>query len=408
MAVGNFPFPEIKPLAGLKFGIVNAGIRYKNRDDLLIVELNPGARVAGVFTQNAFAAAPVLLARKHLQESAGNIRYLVINAGNANACTGDEGLRNALSVCDDIAQSCGVSANQVLPFSTGVVGEQLPIDKFYQAIPAALRDLEADNWSRAGKAIMTTDTRPKGATKTFVIDGETITVSGIAKGVGMIKPNMATMLAFIATDAKISQAVLEKLVQEGSDKSFNCIVVDGDTSTNDSCMLMATGACTAKEITETSGDVYEKLREAIFSVFLDLSKNLICDGEGATKFVTVKVDGGRHVEECKKVAYAIAQSPLIKTALFASDPNWGRIAVAIGYAGVENLDPSLVNVHLGDELIVENGKRASTYTEEAGQAVMKKEDIVITVNLGRGDCSHRLWTTDFSYDYVKINADYRS
>lgn len=408
MPVGDIPFPSIPALAGVKFGAVGAAIKRAGRDDILIIELAEGGTAAGVFTKNAFCAAPVTLARQHLQSTAGAGRYLVINAGNANACTGDQGLADAQRICQYIADQQGVALDQVLPFSTGVIGELLPVQKMMDAIPQALSDLKEDNWVRAAKAIMTTDTVPKGATRSFVVDGKTVTVSGIAKGAGMIKPNMATMLAFVATDAAVAAPVLDQLVKEAADLSFNRIVIDGDTSTNDACMLLASGQAGLAPIASAEGEVYEALRSAVIEVFVELAQQLIRDGEGATKFIQIKVQGGKDSGECAKVAYAIAQSPLVKTAFFASDPNWGRIVAAIGYAGVDGLDPSKVSVHLGDVLIVDQGGRATDYREELGQAVMKQSDISISVQLGRGSAEHHLWTTDFSYDYVRINAEYRT
>lgn len=413
MAVGIFPFPDIKPLAGLRLAATNAGIRYANRDDLLVMELVEGATVGGVFTQNAFCAAPVIVARNHLQRSQGKIRYLVINAGNANACTGEQGKANAIATCRALAVARGVESHQVLPFSTGVVGEQLPVEKIIAALPRLFDGMgedqsSSDQWIRAAEAIMTTDTRPKGATTAFEFSGEMVSVSGIAKGVGMIKPNMATMLAFIGTNVGMSQAVIDQLGREAVAQSFNRIVVDGDTSTNDACMLMATGQSRLSVIEQPAGELYQRVKAAVFDVFLQLSRNLVCDGEGATKFVTVKVTGGASQQECSQVAYAVAQSPLVKTAFYASDPNWGRIVVAIGYAGIKRLDPSRVSVYLDDVKIVENGQRAEKYTEAQGQAVMSQDEITITIHLGRGSCSHHVWTTDFSHEYVTINAEYRT
>ena len=408
MAVGTFPFPDIKPVPGLRLGTAQAGIRYKNRDDLLILELAEGATVGGVFTQNAFCAAPVIIARNHLQRSQGKVRYLVINAGNANACTGEQGKSNAIAVCRAIASSRGVEPHQVLPFSTGVVGEQLPVEKIISALPEVFDGMVEARWSDAAKAIMTTDTRPKGATVEFDFNGEVIRVGGIAKGVGMIKPNMATMLAFIGTNIGMSQAVVDQLVRAAAEQSLNRIVVDGDTSTNDACMLMATGQSNLPAIDKPGGELYQRVSAAITDVFLQLARNLVCDGEGATKYVTVKVTGGASQQECAKVAYAVAQSPLVKTAFYASDPNWGRIVVAIGYADVEQLDPSKVSVFLDQVQIVDCGQRAQSYTEAQGQAVMNQHEITITIHLGRGDCCHHVWTTDFSHEYVTINAEYRT
>ena len=406
MAVGEYPFPSMHPVAGVKLTAVCAGIKRQNRRDVVLFELAEGSAVAGVFTKNAFCAAPVTLCKAHL--AAAPIRYLVINSGNANACTGEQGLRDAKATCEAIAQQTGVKPEQVLPFSTGVIGEPLPVAKIIAVIPEALANATEQGWIDAGAGIMTTDTRPKGFSQQIEYQGKTITVNGIAKGAGMIKPNMATMLGYIATDAKIAQPLLQQLAREAADKSFNRITIDGDTSTNDSCILIATGQVDLPEVNKPEGELYEKLKDIIFAAYIHLAKSIVSDGEGATKFVTVAVSGGANRDECLDVAYAVAHSPLIKTALFASDPNWGRIVAAIGYAGVPDLDATKVRVHLNDVLIVENGGRAASYTEEQGQAVMKGEDIVIRINLGRGSVAETVWTTDLSYEYVRINADYRS
>lgn len=406
MAVGEYPFPLMHPVAGVKLTAVCAGIKKVGRRDVVLFELAEGANVAGVFTRNAFCAAPVTLCRKHLAEA--SIRYLIINSGNANACTGEQGLRDALATCEAVAVHTGVQPEQVLPFSTGVIGEPLPVDKIVAVIPHALGKVVEQGWDDAGAGIMTTDTRPKGFSQQFVYQGKTITVNGIAKGAGMIKPNMATMLGYIATDAKIAQPLLQQLVRDAADQSFNRITIDGDTSTNDSCILIASGQVDLPEVTAASGELYEKLRALIFAAHTHLAKSIVSDGEGATKFVTVAVNGGSNRDECLDVAYAVAHSPLIKTALFASDPNWGRIVAAIGYAGISDLDAPKVSVHLNDVLIVENGGRASSYTEEQGQAVMAGSEITIGIHLNRGNFSETIWTTDLSYEYVRINADYRS
>ena len=406
MAVGEYPFPEMYPVAGVKLTAVCGGIKYANRKDVVLFELAEGASVAGVFTRNAFCAAPVTVCREHL--AAAPIRYLVINSGNANACTGEQGLRDARATCEEIARLTGVKAEQVLPFSTGVIGEPLPVKKIIAALPEALATASEQGWADAGAGIMTTDTRPKGFSAQIEHQGKMITVNGIAKGAGMIKPNMATMLGYIATDAKIAQPLLQQLAREAADKSFNRITIDGDTSTNDSCILIASGKAEAPEITEASGELYEKIRTTIFAAYTHLAKSIVSDGEGATKFVTIAVSGGANRNECLDVAYAVAHSPLIKTALFASDPNWGRIVAAIGYAGINDLDATKVRVHLNDVLIVENGGRAASYTEEQGQQVMSGAEITISINLARGDFNETVWTTDLSYEYVRINADYRS
>lgn len=406
MAVGEYPFPKMHPVRGVKLTAVCAGIKKVDRRDVVLFELAEGSNVAGVFTKNAFCAAPVTVCREHL--AAAPIRYLVINSGNANACTGEQGLRDAKATCAAIAQAKGVKQEQVLPFSTGVIGEPLPLAKIIAVIPEALQKANENGWDDAGAGIMTTDTRAKGFSEQFDYHGKTITVNGIAKGAGMIKPNMATMLGYIATDAKVAQPVLQQLAREAADKSFNRITIDGDTSTNDSCILIASGQVDVPEIAQASGDLYEKLRSVILAAHVHLAKSIVSDGEGATKFVTVAVSGGANRDECLDVGYAVAHSPLIKTALFASDPNWGRIVAAIGYAGVENLDANKVRVHLNDVLIVENGGRAASYTEAQGQAVMSGAEIAIKINLGRGDFAETIWTTDLSYEYVRINADYRS
>ncbi len=406
MAVGEYPFPKMHPVKGVKLTAVCAGIKKINRRDVVLFELVEGSNVAGVFTKNAFCAAPVTVCREHL--AAASIRYLIINSGNANACTGEQGLLDAKATCAAIAELKGVDAAQVLPFSTGVIGEPLPLAKITAVIPEALASVNENGWDDAGAGIMTTDTRAKGFSEQFEHQGKVITVNGIAKGAGMIKPNMATMLGYIATDAKIAQPLLQELAREAADKSFNRITIDGDTSTNDSCILIASGQVDLPEVTVSAGELYEKLREKIIAAYVYLAKSIVSDGEGATKFVTVAVSGGANRDECLAVGYAVAHSPLIKTALFASDPNWGRIVAAIGYAGVENLDATKVRVHLNDVLIVENGGRAATYTEAQGQAVMSGAEIGININLGRGNFVETIWTTDLSYEYVRINADYRS
>ncbi len=406
MAVGDYPFPQMHPVQGVKLTAVSAGIKKVGRRDVVLLELAEGSSVAGVFTKNAFCAAPVTVCKEHLAKAP--IRFLVINSGNANACTGEQGLMDAKATCAAIAELTGVTPEQVLPFSTGVIGEPLPVQKITAVIPEALQKVNINGWDDAGAGIMTTDTRPKGFSQQFEYQGKTITVNGISKGAGMIKPNMATMLGYIATDAKIAQPLLQALAREAADKSFNRITIDGDTSTNDSCILIATGQVDVPEVTEATGELYEKLHNVILAAHIHLAKSIVSDGEGATKFVTVAVSGGANRDECLDVAYAVAHSPLIKTALFASDPNWGRIVAAIGYAGVPDLDATKVRVHLNDTLIVEHGGRAKSYTEAQGQAVMSQAEIAININLGRGEVAETVWTTDLSYEYVRINADYRS
>jgi len=406
MAVGESVLPTLHPVAGVQLATLSAGIKTPGRADVVVMALAEGSSVAGVFTQNAFCAAPVKLCKQHLP--LGDIRLLLTNSGNANACTGEEGLADARLSCKTVAEGFGFTGEQVLPFSTGVIGERLPMERLLPVLPNAAAQLQDDGWSHAAQGIMTTDTRPKGASVQFTHDGELVTVTGITKGSGMIKPNMATMLSYIATDLAVNQSLLQNLLKAATDCSFNRITVDGDTSTNDSNILIATGQLNLPCIEAAEGELYDKFSAALTEINIQLAKAIVSDGEGATKLVTVKVSGANNEEECVKVAYAVAQSPLVKTALFASDANWGRIVAAIGYAGVEGLDDTLVTVHLDDVLIVEKGGRASSYTEEQGAAVMQQEEITIDINLGRGDYSDRVWTTDLSHDYVSINADYRS
>ena len=406
MAVGEYSFPSMPALTGVRLATTSAGIKKPGRQDLVLIELAEGTRTAGVFTRNAFCAAPVTLCREYLKQS--RPRFLVINSGNANACTGERGRRDAIATSSAVARLASVMTEQVLPFSTGVIGEPLPLKKIEGALPSAYEALSDNGWEAAAKAIMTTDTRPKGFTGTVEHEGNTVTVNGIAKGAGMIRPNMGTMLAYIATDADIAQTVLEDLCKEAANRSFNRITIDGDTSTNDACVLMATGTSAAPLIEKPVGELYEKVRALVIEAHEYLAKCIVADGEGATKFVTLEINGGANDDECLQVGYAVAHSPLIKTALFACDPNWGRIVAAVGYAGVSGLDPSKVCIQLNDTVIVENGARAESYTEEQGQAVMDGEEIAIRIHLGRGDARQRLWTTDLSHEYVRINADYRS
>ena len=405
MAVGLGSLPTLHPVPGFELGIASAGIKRVGRKDVVVMRCAEGSRVAGVTTTNAFCAAPVLVTRERL---AGDVRYLLTNTGNANAGTGAEGLANARRTCAALAALTGVAESAILPFSTGVIGEPLPVEKIESALQAALDDLQEGNWAQAAEGIMTTDTLPKGASRQFEHEGVTVTVTGISKGAGMIRPNMATMLGYIATDASVSREVLQALVTDAANKSFNRITIDGDTSTNDCCMLIATGQAALPEITAPEGELYAKLKNAIFDVFMEVAQAIVRDGEGATKFVTVQVNGGANAQECLDVAYAVAHSPLIKTALFASDPNWGRILAAVGYAGVPHLDVSLIDVFLGDVCIASQGGRAATYTEEQGAAVMAQEEISIRIELGRGTFSETIWTTDLSHEYVRINAEYRS
>ncbi len=398
---------QLLPVAGVSLGIAEAGIKRPNRKDLLVMQLCAGARVAGVFTTNRFCAAPVIVAREHLAQPDG-VCALLINTGNANAGTGEQGMQDAQLTCAALAGLLNCKPAQILPFSTGVIMEPLPVAKIAAGLPAAVANMRADNWYDAAHAIMTTDIVAKAISKQVVVDGVTITITGIAKGSGMIHPNMATMLGYIAIDAAISQPLLQEMVRVAADRSFNCITVDGDTSTNDALMLIATGQSTLQEVSAFDNAVYRILVEAISEVAIYLAQAIVRDGEGATKFITVKVEGGKNVEECKKIGYAIARSPLVKTAFFASDPNLGRILAAIGYAGVADLDVTALRLYLDDVLVAEKGGRAASYREADGQRVMQQSDITIRVVLDRATAAATLWTCDFSYDYVKINASYRS
>ena len=412
MAV-NSPLPlaaDLKPIAGIELGFAEAGIKKPNRKDVLIMVLAPTATVAGVFTTNRFCAAPVQVCKAHLEGlhmASGPMRALVVNTGNANAGTGDAGLVAANATCVALAELLQCEPAQILPFSTGVILEPLPVDRLVAGLPKAIANLKADNWYAAAEAIMTTDTQPKAASASVVINGVTVTMTGISKGAGMIKPNMATMLGFVAMDAKFSQTVLDHMVKRAADKSFNCITIDGDTSTNDSFMMIATGASTL-EVNEIGSPEYVALAEAVTALSQKLAHMIIRDGEGATKFISIVVEEGRDVEECRKIAYSIAHSPLVKTAFFASDPNLGRILAAIGYAGVNDLDVSKLDMYLDDVLVAKNGGRNPDYREEDGQRVMKQSEITIRVKLARGEAGTTVWTCDLSHDYVSINADYRS
>ena len=402
---------QLFPVAGVRLGVAEAEIRKKNRRDLTLVALDAGCTVAGVFTQNRFCAAPVQLCRNHL--AAGKeIRALVINTGIANAGTGEPGRQTAQASCAAVAELLGIAADQVLPFSTGVILEPLPVDRLKAGLPAARADLRADNWHAAAHAIMTTDTLAKAASRRLTVGGKMISISGISKGAGMIKPNMATMLGFMATDADVAQPLLDALLKEVADLSFNSITVDGDTSTNDSFMLIATGQAGNPTITDAASADYAVFRAAVLDLAIWLAQAIVRDGEGATKFMTLQIEGGQDRDECRKVGYAIGHSPLVKTAFFASDPNLGRILAAIGYAGIADLDVAGLKVWLasnGEEVLVaEQGGRAADYREEAGARIMQAAEITIRVDLGRGAAGATLWTCDFSYDYVKINADYRS
>jgi len=397
---------SISPIKGISLGTAKAHIKKPNRKDLLLVTIAEGSRVSGVFTQNAFCAAPVLLCKEHLKNES-DIRALIINTGCANAGTGEEGILKAKETCQAVSELLSINSRQVLPFSTGVILESLPIDKIKNGLPDTVKNLDPAHWLDAAEAIMTTDIAPKGASRRIKIQDREIFISGVSKGSGMIHPNMATMLSFIATDASINQILLDKLLKEVTQQSFNCITVDGDTSTNDSFILIATGHAGNREIIEEDND-YEILKAAILEVAIELAQAIVRDGEGATKFITIQVESGLDNAECRKVGFAIAHSPLIKTAFFASDPNLGRILAAIGYAGIESLDISKIELYLGDFLVAEKGGRATSYTEHQGQEVMKHSEISMRILLNRGHAKATIWTCDFSYDYVKINADYRS
>ncbi len=401
---------DLRPVAGVRLGVAEAGIRKANRRDLTLIELAPGSRVAGVFTRNRFCAAPVQVCKAHLDGN--DIRALVINTGIANAGTGEGGLAAARETCAATAQRFGIAAQQVLPFSTGVILEPLPVERLVAGLPAAQADLRADGWFDAAHAIMTTDTLAKAVSRTVEVGGRQVTITGMSKGAGMIKPNMATMLGFIACDAALAQPLLERLVREAADESFNSITVDGDTSTNDSFILIATGQAGNAEIVDAAGADWEALRAAVIDVAVRLAQAIVRDGEGATKFMSIVVEGGAQREECRKVAYAVAHSPLVKTAFFASDPNLGRILAAIGYAGIDDLDVNALKVWLGnpDEsvMVAEHGGRAASYVEAAGARIMAHSELSVRIDLGRGQAAATVWTCDFSYDYVKINADYRS
>lgn len=405
MSNDSATLPPLHPVPGLRLGTASAGIKKPGRRDLVLMELAAGSQVAAVFTRNAFCAAPVLLAREHLAQTTP--RYLLINTGNANAGTGEQGLKDARACCDALAQAGACRREQVLPFSTGVIGEPLPVAKLVAGLPQALAALDEDGWNGAAHGILTTDTVPKGASRRIEIDGRVVTITGIAKGSGMIRPDMATMLAYVATDAAVEQALLQQCLAAAVEVSFNRITVDGDTSTNDACVLVATGQAGAA-IRQPHGEAYSRLCEAVTAVCEELALAIVRDGEGATKLITVQVEEGADTGECLQVAYAIAHSPLVKTAFFASDPNWGRILAAVGRAGLPALNLNAVRLYLGDICLVQNGGRDPAYREEQGQRVMNQKEITIRVLLGRGKAAARVWTCDFSYDYVRINAEYRT
>lgn len=406
MAVSLTGLPELHPVAGITLGTTCAGIRYPDRPDLVIMALTEGSTCAAVFTRNAFCAAPVLLAREHV----GRVmpRYLLINTGYANAGTGDRGLQDARACCQALAQLAGCRPEEVLPFSTGVIGEPLPVTAVQAGLADAMANLSTTGWAEAAHGILTTDTVAKGASRQVIIDGHPITVTGIAKGAGMIRPDMATMLAFVATDACVSRDVLQRCLEQGVRGSFNRITVDGDTSTNDACVLVATGTRLLPCIDAVESEEYQRLTETVAEVCGTLAEDIVRDGEGATKLITIKVEQGANEAECLSVAYAIAHSPLVKTAVFAGDPNWGRILAAVGRAGLDDLDIQQVSIFLNDRCLVRNGARAPDYTEERGQQVMQGEEITIQVTLARGAEAAQVQTCDLSYDYVRINAEYRT
>ncbi|HEY4319422.1 MAG TPA: bifunctional glutamate N-acetyltransferase/amino-acid acetyltransferase ArgJ [Herbaspirillum sp.] len=415
MAV-NSPLPvpaNLLPIAGVELGHAEAGVRKADRKDVLVVKLSAGATVAGVFTQNRFCAAPVQICKEHLAQAGANpsapIRALLINTGNANAGTGAAGLAHAHETCDALAALMGCSPRQILPFSTGVILEPLPVDRIVAGLPQALGNLKADNWFNAAESIMTTDTQPKAASRRVAIGGKTVTMTGISKGAGMIRPNMATMLGFLAIDAAVAQPVLDTLVKHVAELSFNCITIDGDTSTNDSFILIAAGsAADPLRVDSVDSADYAALAEAVTGIAQELAQMIIRDGEGATKFITITVEDGANVAECRKIAYSIGHSPLVKTAFFASDPNLGRILAAIGYAGVDDLDVSRLNLYLDDVWVARDGGRNPDYLEADGQRVMQQSEITVRVKLGRGNAAATIWTCDLSHEYVSINADYRS
>ncbi|OJY19123.1 bifunctional glutamate N-acetyltransferase/amino-acid acetyltransferase ArgJ [Pandoraea sp. 64-18] len=409
MAV-NFPSIEasqLRAVPGVELGWAEANIRKPNRKDVLVMRLASGSTVSGVFTTNRFCAAPVTVCKAHLAAQAG-IRALVVNTGNANAGTGEPGMVATRATCDALAKLLSVNPNQILPFSTGVILEPLPVDRLVAGLPQAISNLASAHWYEAAQSIMTTDTLPKAASREIVIEGKTLVLTGISKGAGMIKPNMATMLGFVGTNARVAQPVLDALVKYVADRSFNAITIDGDTSTNDSFIVAATGQTDLPEIASTDTPAFAAFRDALLSISQELAQLIVRDGEGATKFITVTVEGGRDVAECRQIAYAIGHSPLVKTAFYASDPNLGRILAAIGYAGVNDLDVSKVDLYLDDVLVARAGGRNADYREEEGQRVMKQSEITVRVVLGRGDAAATLWTCDLSHDYVSINADYRS
>ncbi|MBJ2140912.1 bifunctional glutamate N-acetyltransferase/amino-acid acetyltransferase ArgJ [Delftia acidovorans] len=399
---------DLLAIDGVRIGVTEAGVRKANRKDLSVFLLDEGASVAGVFTQNRFCAAPVQVSREHLVQTAGAIRAMVINTGNANAGTGGDGLARARRTCADLAALLQLKPEQILPFSTGVIMEELPVDRIAAGLPAAIAAAKADNWGTAAEGIMTTDTLPKAFSRSVDIGGKRVSITGISKGAGMIRPNMATMLGFLATDAAIAPELLQPLVKELADGSFNRVTIDGDTSTNDSFVLVATHKAGNAQITSLTSAEGQALKAALLDVSRLLAQAIVRDGEGATKFITIKVEGGKTEAECRLVAYSIAHSPLVKTAFFASDPNLGRILAAVGYASIDDLDQTKIDLYLNDVHVAVNGGRNPAYQEEDGQRVMKQQEIIVRVLLGRGEAEQTVWTCDLSHDYVSINADYRS
>jgi glutamate N-acetyltransferase/amino-acid N-acetyltransferase len=405
------PAADLYPVPGVRWGITEAGIRKANRKDLSVLLLDEGASVGAVFTQNRFCAAPVQICREHLSKNGGmtaGIRAMVINTGNANAGTGDDGLSRAHATCIALARLLDLAPEQILPFSTGVIMEPLPNDRIAAGLPAALADAKENNWGNAAEAIMTTDTVAKAFSKRIKLSGTEVTITGISKGAGMIRPNMATMLGFMATDACVAQPLMAQLARELAEGSFNRVTVDGDTSTNDSFVVVASNKAAHAPVSSLDSADGQALRAAMMDIARQLAQAIVRDGEGATKFMTIQVEGGKNGEECRKVAYAIAHSPLVKTAFFASDPNLGRILAAVGYAGIDDLDQTRIDLYLDEVLVAKNGGRHPGYVEADGQRVMKQSEITVRVVLGRGTAADTVWTCDFSYDYVKINADYRS
>ncbi len=399
---------DLLAIDGVRIGVTEAGVRKANRKDLSVFLLDEGASVAGVFTQNRFCAAPVQVSREHLVQTAGAIRAMVINTGNANAGTGADGLARARRTCADLAALLQLKPEQILPFSTGVIMEELPVDRIAAGLPAAIAAAKADNWGTAAEGIVTTDTLPKAFSRAVDIGGKRVSITGISKGAGMIRPNMATMLGFLATDAAIAPELLQPLVKELADGSFNRVTIDGDTSTNDSFVLVATHKAGNAQITSLTSAEGQALKAALLDVSRLLAQAIVRDGEGATKFITIKVEGGKTEAECRLVAYSIAHSPLVKTAFFASDPNLGRILAAVGYASIDDLDQTKIDLYLNDVHVAVNGGRNPAYQEEDGQRVMKQQEIIVRVLLGRGEAEQTVWTCDLSHDYVSINADYRS